>query len=93
MANLFRSDGFFIVIIGGKGVDDCPFPCWGIHAAALKGAVLAGTLVNLEPAVTTHRASAMVVGAGFLDNFQLVEVFENIKCLSHQPSPPVEGKM
>jgi hypothetical protein len=92
MAALFGSDRFLIVILWGNGFNDRLFPLWGVHATTLKGAVFPRSLVNFESAVAAQGAGAVVVGAGFLDNFQLVEVFENTEGLSHQPSPPLERK-
>ena len=43
------------------------------------GEVFPAFLVNLEPAVTADRTGAVVVGAGLLDDFELVEVFENVE--------------
>jgi hypothetical protein len=83
MAALFGSDRFLIVILWGNGFNDRLFPLWGVHAAALEGAVLPRSLVNLETAVPTQGAGAVVVATGFFDNFQLVEVVKNVEFCYH----------
>ena len=81
--NLLRSGRFLIAVLGGKGVNYCLLPPWGVHAAALEAVIFAGTLINFETAVTTDGTGTVVVGAGFLDDFQLVKVVENIEFCYH----------